>query len=77
MRLTEKNLLQEPFVLIDVGVQGGANIRWNPLGEYLVVHGFDPIEETIAELRRSNAGKLNHHYIKGYSRLRCGFRQQG
>lgn len=60
--VTEKNLLQQPFVLIDVGVQGGANIRWNLLGEYLVVHGFDPIEETIAELRRSNAGKLNHHY---------------
>jgi hypothetical protein len=26
-------LLTEPFVLIDIGVQGGENIRWRPLGD--------------------------------------------
>jgi hypothetical protein len=36
-------LLAEPFVLIDIGVQGGDNVRWRALGDHLVVHGFDPI----------------------------------
>jgi hypothetical protein len=32
-------LLTEPFVLIDVGVQGGENIRWRPLGDCECVLG--------------------------------------
>jgi hypothetical protein len=50
-------LLAEPFVLIDVGVQGGENIRWSPLGDCLVVHGFDPIEEVVQNLDRENRGR--------------------
>src|SRR3984893_19047448 len=55
-------LLTEPFVLIDVGVQGGENIRWRPLGDYLLVHGFDPIQGVVEQLTESNRGCPNRHY---------------
>jgi FkbM family methyltransferase len=55
-------LVSEAFVLIDVGVQGGENIRWLPLGDYLTVYGFDPIAEVIHRLRQENAGRPNRHY---------------
>jgi FkbM family methyltransferase len=55
-------LLTEPFVLIDVGVQGGENIRWRPLGDHLAVHGFDPIEEVAQTLTEENRGRSNRHY---------------
>jgi hypothetical protein len=55
-------LLTEPFVLIDVGVQGGENIRWRPLGDHLTVHGFDPIEEVAQSLTEENRGRSNRHY---------------
>src|SRR5215468_513423 len=55
-------LLTEPFVLIDVGVQGGENIRWRPLGDHLVVHGFDPIEEVVQKLIKESCGRSNRHY---------------
>ena len=55
-------LLTEPFVLIDVGVQGGENKRWRPLGDCLVVHGFDPIEEVVQQLVEENRGRSNRHY---------------
>src|ERR1700738_5210581 len=54
--------LTEPFVLIDVGVQGGENDRWRPLGDCLVVHGFDPIEEVVHQLVEANGGRPNRHY---------------
>lgn len=55
-------LFTEPFVLIDVGVQGGENIRWHPLGDCLVVHGFDPIAEVVQQLTAENEGRPNRHY---------------
>jgi hypothetical protein len=55
-------LLTEPFVLIDVGVQGGEHIRWSPLGDFLVVHGFDPIEEVVKNLTARGGGRTNRHY---------------
>src|SRR5262249_42596467 len=55
-------LLAEPLVLIDVGVQGGENIRWRPLGDHLVVHGFDPIEEAVRKLIAENRDRSNRHY---------------
>ena len=60
--VVNSGLLAEPFVLIDVGVQGGENIRWAPLGDYLTVYGFDPIAEVIDRLRQENAGRPNRHY---------------
>jgi len=60
--MVSAGLLTEPFVLIDVGVQGGENIRWRPLGDHLVVHGFDPIEEIVQQLTEENRGRSNRHY---------------
>ncbi len=60
--VVKAGLLTEPFVLVDVGVQGGEDIRWHKLGDYLTVHGFDPIEETIKELAAKNEGRSNRHY---------------
>jgi FkbM family methyltransferase len=55
-------LLTEPFVLIDVGAQGGENIRWRPLGDCLIVHGFDPIEEVVKDLTEATGDRPNRHY---------------
>jgi FkbM family methyltransferase len=55
-------LLHEPFVVVDIGVQGGENPRWHLLGDRLVVHGFDAIKEVVVELKTENAGRANRHY---------------
>ena len=60
--VVSRGLVTEPFVLIDVGVQGGEDIRWRTLDDCLIVHGFDPIEEVIQELAEANKGRSNHHY---------------
>ena len=60
--MVNSGLLSEPFVLIDVGVQGGENIRWRPLGDCLIVHGFDPIEEVVKDLTEANGDRPNRHY---------------
>jgi FkbM family methyltransferase len=57
-----EGLLQELFVVIDVGCQGGEHPRWANLGDYLDFHGFDPIPEVIETLRRENAGRANRHF---------------
>jgi FkbM family methyltransferase len=54
--------LHEPFVVVDVGVQGGENPRWHRLGDHLVVHGFDAIKEVVDDLREQNREKPNRHY---------------
>ena len=54
--------LKEPFVLVDVGVQGGEHRRWEQLGDRLIVHGFDAIEEAIDQLRRYSTSRLNRHF---------------
>jgi FkbM family methyltransferase len=60
--IVRTGVLREPFVVVDVGVQGGENPRWHLLGDHLVVHGFDPILEVIETLKRQNAGKPSRHY---------------
>jgi FkbM family methyltransferase len=60
--VVSRGLVTEPFVLIDVGVQGGEHIRWRPLDDYLIVHGFDPIEEAVQKLAEANKGHSNRHY---------------
>jgi FkbM family methyltransferase len=60
--VVREGLLAEPFVLIDVGVQGDVNRRWQPLGDYLTVHGFDSIEEVVQQLTEANRGRPNRHY---------------
>src|ERR1051325_6429342 len=57
-----EGLLKTPFVLVDVGVQGGENERWHALGDHLVVHGFDAIQEVVDGLKAENQGRGNRHF---------------
>jgi len=57
-----QGLLEKPFVLIDVGVQGGEASRWQALGDHLVLHGFDAIEEVIEGLKSQNLSHPRRHY---------------
>jgi len=58
--VTEHGLLHEPFVVVDIGVQGGPHPRWNYLGKYAHIYGFDPIGEVIDELEKTK--KPNQFY---------------
>jgi len=58
----ETGALHQPFVVLDVGVQGGENERWQALGDHVIVHGLDPIQEAIDALRRKTALPPNRHY---------------
>jgi FkbM family methyltransferase len=60
--VVREGLLLKPFVLIDVGVQGGESERWHALGDHLLLHGFDAIEEVIEELKKQNLAHRNKHY---------------
>jgi FkbM family methyltransferase len=48
-----KDYLHEPFVIIDVGVQGGPHPRWEYLANRAHIYGFDPISEVIESLNKS------------------------
>src|SRR5262249_62048496 len=54
--------LAEPFVAVDVGVQGAESPPWPRLGNSLVVQGFDAIEEAIDQLRKRTGHVPNRHY---------------
>jgi FkbM family methyltransferase len=60
--MVKAGTLREPFVLMDVGVQGGEGPSWHRLGDHLIVHGFDAIEEVIHRLQKRTAGVANRHY---------------
>lgn len=49
----DNGYLHEPFVVIDVGVQGGPHPRWKYLGNSVHIYGFDPIDEVIEALDKS------------------------
>jgi FkbM family methyltransferase len=55
-------LLDGPFVVLDIGVQGGEHPRWQHLGHFAEIHGFDPIDEVIDELQHSAIGQPQRHY---------------
>jgi FkbM family methyltransferase len=55
-------LLHERFVVADIGVQGGENPRWNLLGDHLIVHGFDAINEVIEALQQRHDRDAKRHY---------------
>ncbi len=48
--VVENDLLKEPFVVIDVGVQGGPHRRWKHLKDKVRVYGFDAIPEVVEGL---------------------------
>ncbi len=60
--VVREGLLEQPFVLVDVGVQGGESKRWQALGDHLVLHGFDAIEEVIEALKNQAPSHPNRHY---------------
>jgi FkbM family methyltransferase len=60
--VVKAGFLRAPFVLVDVGVQGGEDPSWHRLGDYLIVHGFDAIEEAIEQLRKRTERVANRHY---------------
>lgn len=62
MWVVEENILREPFVVVDVGCQGGDSQRWAFLREKLELHSFDPLSEVIEELSAANSGHPNKHY---------------
>src|SRR5262245_21195001 len=45
--------LHEPFVIIDVGAQGGPHPRWEHLANRAQIYGFDPMSEVIESLNKS------------------------
>ncbi len=50
-----KSYLHEPFVAIDVGVQGGEHPRWSLLGDQVRVYGFDALSEAIDRIKEQGA----------------------
>jgi FkbM family methyltransferase len=62
--LVARGILTSPFVLVDVGVQGGISPRWDALGDHLVVYGFDLLEEAIAPLADAK-NKRSHFFPIG------------
>jgi hypothetical protein len=49
----ENGLLHEPFVVINVGVQGGRHPRWDLFGEQVRVYGSMPsTKQAIASSKR-------------------------
>ena len=55
-------LLSTPFVVVDIGVQGGEHPRWEFLDPYVEIHGFDAIAEVVQELNRATAGARLRRY---------------
>ena len=46
----ENDLLKEPLVVIDIGVQGGPHPRWKQLKDKVRIYGFDAIPEVVEGL---------------------------
>jgi FkbM family methyltransferase len=61
--IVREGLLQSPFVLFDIGCQGGVQQRWRALGDCLSFVGFDALEEAVEELRRASDGPRRARYF--------------
>lgn len=57
-----QGLLGTPFVVIDIGVQGGAHPRWQFLEPHVEIYGFDAIAEVIGDLECAAAGARQRRY---------------
>jgi FkbM family methyltransferase len=60
--IVDEGLLGSPFVIVDIGVQGGEHPRWQFLGTYADIYGFDAIAEVIEDLNGSNSNTGRRHY---------------
>jgi FkbM family methyltransferase len=55
VNVCERDILQEPYRLIDVGVRGGLQPHWQFFGDHLEAWGFDPLyEEGVGPLIATN-----------------------
>ena len=64
--IIQQKLLHEPFIVIDIGCQGGEHPRWELLEDRLEFYGFDPIAEVIDELRQyARPGRRYFEYALG------------
>lgn len=62
--LVSSGALTTPFVLVDVGVQGGISGRWSALQDHLTVYGFDLLHEAVAPLQRQKTA-ARHYFTIG------------
>lgn len=54
----EQYIKSNPIAVVDVGVRGGINSRWNLLSQNIKVLGFEP---DLEECKRLNKGAGNNH----------------
>jgi FkbM family methyltransferase len=62
--LVSSGAFKAPFVLVDIGVQGGISPRWDALQDHLVVYGFDLLTEAIEPLVQANDPR-KHYFAMG------------
>jgi FkbM family methyltransferase len=48
--VVENDFLEEPFVVVDVGVQGGPHPCWEHLNDKVRIYGFDAVPEVVEGL---------------------------
>jgi len=53
---------QFPIVVVDVGAAGGLEERWEAAEQYLSVIGFEPNNQSFAELVKSHAGGNRRYF---------------
>ena len=53
--IVANRLLREPFVVVDVGVQGGEHPRWELLADQVHVYGFDALSEAVDRIKSTGA----------------------
>jgi len=55
IEVCRRNILREPFCLIDIGVRGGIGDQWIHFGDHLQILGFDPLfNDGVGPLIASN-----------------------
>jgi hypothetical protein len=54
-------LVNDPFVLVDVGCGLGIDPAWRLFGDRLAGHGFDPQLDEIERLRAAEEGGMQYH----------------
>jgi FkbM family methyltransferase len=55
-------LIKKPFVVIDIGCQGGEHPYWELLGDFVEIHAFDAIKEVTETLAQQNTTRPNRCY---------------
>lgn len=59
--IVESGTLDAPFVVVDVGCQGGIHERWRFLGDHLALFAFDALDEAIDAVRAMRPSTPHRH----------------